>query len=84
MAQCWTIILYFTMVFNLNYGPFGSGSWYADKKRWLMEFMDKCSSHSSFFMKYAGRIAKAPDHLQKLNTVMTIHEPSPNIVRKMA
>lgn len=64
LAQCWTIVLYFTMVFNLNYGPFGSGSWFAQKKEWMEEFIHLCDSTSPKFRNYAGRIAKAPYLLQ--------------------
>lgn len=72
MAQCWTIILYFTMVFNLNYGPFGSGSWFADKKGWLLEFMASVKAHDHRFIKYAGHIAKAPVQTYKIiNMSMT-------------
>jgi hypothetical protein len=60
------------MVFNLNYGPFGSGSWFADKKGWLLEFMASVKAHDQLFGKYAGHIAKAPVQTYKIiNMSMT-------------
>jgi len=57
-AQCWTIILYFTMIFNLNYGPFGKGAWFAEKQQWMLNFISECDHTSDMWNKYAGKIAK--------------------------
>jgi hypothetical protein len=63
-AQCWTIVLYFTMVFNLNYGPFGKGAWFADKQEWLQHFLADHDQNSPQFVKYAGKIAQAHSWLR--------------------
>jgi hypothetical protein len=47
------------MIFNLNYGPFGKGAWFAEKKQWLLEFLDACDHTSDYWLKYADKIAKA-------------------------
>lgn len=48
------------MVFNLNYGPFGKGTWYADKQQWMLNFMAECDHTSAQWRKYAGKIAQDP------------------------
>lgn len=59
LAQCWTIILYFTMIFNLNYGPFGKGTWFNDKQGWAWDFCHNATIHDTHWQRYAGKIAKA-------------------------
>jgi len=66
MAHCWTIILYFTMVFNLNYGPFGKGNWFNEKVDWVTSFRQECDHTSALWLKYAGKIAKD-------STLVSIH-----------
>ena len=59
-------MLYFTMIFNLNYGPFGKGGWFNDKRDWVLSFINESSPDSAEFRKYAPKIAKA--HSGPLNT----------------
>ena len=54
------------MIFNLNYGPFGKGGWFNDKRDWVLSFINESSPDSAEFRKYAPKIAKA--HSGPLNT----------------
>ena len=41
-----------SFIFNLNYGPWGSGQWYETKKALLTDFMRKVKHTSPLFLKY--------------------------------
>eukprot|EP00435_Cladocopium_sp_Y103_P052500 s248_g16.t1 len=54
----WKTILQYTLICNLSYGPFGSGSWWTKKKFLLEQFLQSHSSTSPQFLKYKGRICQ--------------------------
>ncbi len=50
-------MLHTTFLFNLNYGPFGSGTWFQEKREMLNLFLEHESLDSPIFQKYAEMIA---------------------------
>jgi hypothetical protein len=57
----YAILLKYSLVFNLNYGPFGKGGWFEDKKSWLSDMATqlKDSYHmDQWFKERAAGIAK--------------------------
>eukprot|EP00434_Breviolum_minutum_P035507 symbB.v1.2.031433.t1/scaffold3648.1/size52728/2 len=57
LCGAWRVILELTLLFNLNYGPFGSGSWYYKKKALLTEFVQTSSIESALWRKFCPYIA---------------------------
>ena len=53
------VILLMTYLFNLNYGPFGKGAFFEDKKAMLAHFLQTQSPTSPGFRKYAPHYAAA-------------------------
>ena len=51
-------MLKYSLVFNLNYGPFGKGGWFLDKQTFLKEMALSCSSTHQFFRARAPDIAE--------------------------
>lgn len=54
----WRTMLEMTVVFNLPYGPFGSGTWYGLKQDCLTNFISEHSSMSSTFQSYLPLICR--------------------------
>ena len=54
----WRTIVQMTLVFNLNYGPFGKGSWYEEKKTFFEQWCAQASTDDPWFLKYQARIAQ--------------------------
>ena len=52
------MILELTLLFNINYGPFGSGAWFDKKKVQLDEFMANRSAFTEPFKSYLPLICK--------------------------
>jgi hypothetical protein len=57
----WKTLVSLTLVFNLNYGPFGKGHWFDKKKAFFEDWKDKASVNDALFQKYAPRIAEDND-----------------------
>ena len=53
----YAIMLKFSLVFNLNYGPFGKGAWFADKQSWQSDLRSKLSHTDPWFQERAPSIA---------------------------
>ena len=53
----YAVLLKFSLVFNLNYGPFGKGAWFHDKKAWLEDVEHNMDAHHQFFRARASGIA---------------------------
>ena len=53
-----SIMLKYSLVFNLNYGPFGKGGWFNDKKDFLKEVEASLTHTHPFFRERAHAIAK--------------------------
>ena len=53
----YAVLLKFSLVFNLNYGPFGKGAWFHDKKAWLEYVEHNMDAHHQFFRDRASGIA---------------------------
>ncbi len=49
-------MLHGTFLFNLNYGPFGSGAWFREKRAVLNAFLAEESPSSAIFLDFAERI----------------------------
>eukprot|EP00438_Fugacium_kawagutii_P036662 Skav236023 [mRNA] locus=scaffold1524:87232:91566:- [translate_table: standard] len=56
LGGIWNVVLQLTLLFNVNYGPFGSGSWFHKKRSTLEEFLATHSYTSSCFDQYQGLI----------------------------
>ena len=56
-AYTWRTMMELTLVFNLNYGPFGSKQWGDTKREMQKSFLERNSAESPHFRKYASRIA---------------------------
>ena len=56
-AYTWRTMLELTLVFNLNYGPFGSKQWGDAKREMQKTFIENHTAESPHFRKYAARIA---------------------------
>jgi hypothetical protein len=57
----YAILLKYSLVFNLNYGPFGKGGWFEDKKSWLSDMatqLKDCYHMDPWFKEKAPGIAK--------------------------
>ena len=54
----WKTILRLSLLFNVNYGPYGSGGWFAKKRSCLEEFLLQNNSDSYCFANYASVIAR--------------------------
>ena len=58
-AFFWKTIAQLTLVFNLNYGPFGSSRWFSEKKRFFSsEWAAEVTEHDARFRLYAPAIAQ--------------------------
>ncbi len=51
------VMLHSTFIQNLNYGPFGSGTWFQEKRELLKRFLENESPQSPIFEKYVEKIA---------------------------
>eukprot|EP00438_Fugacium_kawagutii_P019946 Skav209629 [mRNA] locus=scaffold4224:82940:87399:+ [translate_table: standard] len=56
LCKIWSVILQLTLLFNVNYGPFGSGSWFHRKRSTLEEFLATHSHTSPCFDQYQSLI----------------------------
>ena len=58
-AQCsaWRVVLEYTLIANINYGPFGQGSWYFKKKAKLEQFLLTSSIDSPLWQRLQHLIA---------------------------
>ena len=57
----YAILLKYSLVFNLNYGPFGKGGWFSDKQAWLSDMatqLKDCYQMDPWFKERAPGIAK--------------------------
>ncbi len=61
-AYLWRTMVLFTLVFNLNYSPFGKGAWFDSKKDWFTNWAATATIEDPWFRKYAHAIAE--DHKQ--------------------
>eukprot|EP00438_Fugacium_kawagutii_P003708 Skav208248 [mRNA] locus=scaffold7893:752:5170:+ [translate_table: standard] len=64
-AYPWRTLLELTLVYNLAYGPFGSGSWFIKKQDCLRDFLAQESASSHVFQ----------DHLHLICREMGVPEP---------
>ena len=53
----WSCILQLTLLYNVNFGPFGSGQWMHRKRTCLEEFLQLHTIDSDVFQKYKAFIA---------------------------
>ena len=53
----WRAVVGFTLVFNLNYGPFGKGHWFQEKKNFADSWFASITISNATFVKYAPAIA---------------------------
>lgn len=53
-AKCsaWRVVLELTLVANLNYGPFGSSTWFYKKRSRLEQFLLTCNIHSGVWLQF--------------------------------
>jgi len=56
-AYHWRTIVYFTLVYNLNYNPFGKGSWFTKKRDTWEDWCKHVTVHDKRLRAYASRIA---------------------------
>jgi hypothetical protein len=54
----WRTILEMTLVYNVPYGPFGSGSWFHRKQDCLKDFLAQHSSSSNIFQEHLPLICR--------------------------
>jgi hypothetical protein len=54
----WAVVLMLTLVMNLAYGPFGKGSWFEDKKEWLIQLRQDFTHNCAEFKNSAREIAE--------------------------
>ena len=57
-SGAWRHVLELTLVANLNYGPFGSSTWFWKKKSRLADFLATESAFSEIFQKFQHDICK--------------------------
>jgi len=57
-AYTWRVITYFTLVFNINYNPFGKGAWFESKKNRWEDWCKYTTIHNQRFRRYAPSIAE--------------------------
>jgi len=68
----WRTIVYFTLVYNLNYNPFGKGGWKTKKENTLEDWCKHTTVQNKRFRDYAPLIAEEYNKR---------HEGEPNFVR---
>ena len=75
----WKTIVQLTLVFNLNYGPFGKSRWFHDKKAFFEAWAAQATVHDPHFQRYAAHIAEdigasppatEAEHQQLLDSVL--------------
>ena len=54
----WKTIVQMTLVFNLNYGPYGKGRWFHDKRAFFEEWLSTVTEADAHFLRYAPQIAE--------------------------
>ena len=54
----WRCIAFFTLVFNINYNPFGKGAWFEAKKEKWDEWCCTASAKDPLLRKYGAQIAE--------------------------
>ena len=54
----WRTILELTLVYNLPYGPFGSGTWFGRKQDCLQDFLSQHSARSPLFQEHLPLICR--------------------------
>jgi hypothetical protein len=52
LAPAWRCVLEMALVCNLNYGPFGSSTWFYKKRTKMEHFLLTCPHTSSHWMQY--------------------------------
>ena len=57
-AGTWRCVTYLTLVFNLNYKPFGKGAWMEKKKTRWQTWINSVTIDDPRFLKYAADIAE--------------------------
>ena len=58
VAGCWRVALEYTLVANLNYGPFGSSTWHFKKKARLQEYLATKDINCPLWQKYQHLLCK--------------------------
>lgn len=56
LCNGWRVVLEMTLVCNLNYGPYGSSSWFWKKKARLADFMSTETAFGPLWQKYLPKI----------------------------
>ena len=57
-ASLFRVMLEYSLVYNLNYGPFGSRAWFLKKKQYASEFVLKHNAHSEPFLSYVPYLCR--------------------------
>lgn len=55
LRKGWKCILHFTCLLDVNFGPFGSGGWFYQKRALLEQFMASTDLNSEVWMQYAKK-----------------------------
>ncbi len=56
-CRAWRVVLEMTLVANMNYGPFGSSTWFFKKKAKLEQFLLTCNVGSDLWQQFQHLIA---------------------------
>ena len=51
-GDLWRCLLSYSLLYNVNYGPFGSKQWHAKKQQRAEELLQTCSAHKEPFLSY--------------------------------
>ncbi len=73
-AYLWRVVVLLTLVFNLNYSPFGKGQWFSAKRDFHRQWAERATTADPHFQRYAESIARdhglpapeTPEDLQRL------------------
>ena len=57
-GELFKCILSFSLLYNVNYGPFGSKEWFSKKQQKLTDFMSMASPHSEPFLSFIPWICR--------------------------